>query len=419
MLKQHILAYPPFRNLWLSNTVSQLGDSFYYILNTFMINRLTHQAAMVGFNGALEGLPFLLLSPYAGVLADRIDRRLLMIASDVVCAALLLILGAIVAFKGQPPVEAILVTSLLTCCARAFFHPARNAAIPRVVPEDRVMEANAFCAMTFNFVFLGGLSVSGVILAILFKSSGHSFYLFSIILNALSFVGSAAFLIGLPQIKPAKDESHVESHPLADLRAGLGYMRQRHDLKVLFVMLLITNLMISPFFPVYVKANELWFNNQPQNLSWWEAGFFAGMVITTAIFGKVKVRHVGWGNIVGYTGIGLSVVLMAVCKSFIGWLAFNFTAGIFGPLAWVPTDSHLQVSVPDAFRGRVQSLRMMTSQGVQPVGLALGGVLIDRFGLEVMFMIMGAGMAAATLVGLADRQFRGLVLEEAENPAAA
>lgn len=412
MSEPKLLAHAPFRNLWLANTISQLGDSLYYVTNAFMINRITGQASMVGINGALETLPFFLLGPYSGVLADRIDRKRIMLVSDLVCAFVLLVLAVVVSRTGNPPVTAIFATSLIASCARTFFHPARNAAVPRVAPEGRVLEANAFSSITFNFVFMSGLALSAIILGVLYSSTATNFYLFSVLINAFSFIGSAFFVTKLPSIEPEREKASEEPHVVEEVKAGLTYMTGRHDLKMLFVIALITNLMIAPFFPVYVKANELWFDNKPQTLTWFECSFFVGMMIAGLLVSKFNVKSVGWGNIFGLIGCGVAVGFMAYWRSLAMWVLLNFAAGIVMPFAWIPTDTYLQVSVPDQFRGRVQSLKTMLSNGAQPIGLTLGGVIIDRLGLVIAFLLMGGGMILAALVGLADRTLRNLRVEE-------
>ena len=413
MSDRSLLAHAPFRNLWLANTISQLGDSLYYVTNAFMINRITGQASMVGINGALETLPFFVLGPHAGVLADRIDRRKILLGSDLLCAFVLFCLAAIVAFAPTPPVAAIFATSLLAACARTFFHPARNAAVPRVAPEGRVLEANAFSSMTSNFTLMAGLAISAAILGVLYSSNGTNFYLLSILINATSFLGSAVFVARMPMIEPERDKAEAGSHVLSDVKEGVAYLSGRHDLKILFAIALLSNLLIAPFFPVYVKANELWFGNKPQTLTWFECAFFLGMVLAGGYVSHRKIRSVGWGNILGLSACGVMVALMAVIRTVESWLVLNFLAGIVLPFAWIPTDTFLQVSVPDQYRGRIQSLKTMLTNGSQPIGLTFGGLIIDRLGLFFAFMMMGGGMIVATLIGLFDREFRGLRVEEA------
>ncbi|MBI3721644.1 MAG: MFS transporter, partial [Fimbriimonas ginsengisoli] len=206
MFPKQVLSISAFRALWLGQAISQLGDSFYYVVNAFMIKKLTGSAAMVGFNGVLECLPFLLIGPFAGVLADRLDRRRIMIASDLACFLTLLGLGLVVFLRPVPPVEAILATSALMFIARSFFLPSKNAAIPSIVPQDLLLKANAASAFTQNFVPMIGLALSAGVLGILYSISTTWFFLSAILVNSLSFLGSALFVRQLPALRAERTD---------------------------------------------------------------------------------------------------------------------------------------------------------------------------------------------------------------------
>src|SRR5579862_8820226 len=124
------LRIAPFRALWLGQAISQLGDAFYYIAFMFMVQKVTGSSVMVGYVGALEALPFLLLGSYAGVVVDRLDRRRIMLLSDL-CSGLALVgLAACIWLQRQPPVWALLVTPFVLSSVRCFFMPAKSASIP-------------------------------------------------------------------------------------------------------------------------------------------------------------------------------------------------------------------------------------------------------------------------------------------------
>ena len=108
MIPTRVLSHRAFRDLWIGQAVSIFGDSCYYIVNAFMIQKLTGSAALVGVAGALETLPYLFIGPYAGVVVDRVDRKRIMLLSDLTSFLTLALLGATVAgFAGKPPVEAV------------------------------------------------------------------------------------------------------------------------------------------------------------------------------------------------------------------------------------------------------------------------------------------------------------------------
>src|SRR5690242_13155186 len=123
-----------FRNLWLGQTVSQFGDAVYGLLFLFMTDKITKRPELVGIVAAMTALPFLLFSPVAGVLADRIDRRRIMLFSDFSSAAILGGYAVLLWFTREPPVWTLFVTPFLLSTVNAFFMPARGAAVPSVVP---------------------------------------------------------------------------------------------------------------------------------------------------------------------------------------------------------------------------------------------------------------------------------------------
>jgi len=191
-----------FKDLWIGQAVSQLGDSFYNIVFLFMVMETTKNVALTGFVAAMEWLPFLLLGPYSGVIADRIDRRRIMLSSDLVSANVLAAFGAIVLITGSAPLWALFVTPLILSAARVFFMPAKSAAIPRLVPADKLQIANALSATTQNMMPLLSLPLSATILAALFKLSPQAFLVSAVSLNMLSFLVSAYFIRRLPEIVP-------------------------------------------------------------------------------------------------------------------------------------------------------------------------------------------------------------------------
>jgi len=407
MSYSQILRIRAFRNLWLGQSISQMGDSFFYVAFMFMVQKVTGSYAMVGFVGACETAPYLLFSLYAGVVADRIDRRRIMLASDLLSGLVLVSLAALVWILGQPPVWALLVTPFLLSTVRSFFMPAKNAAIPAIVPEGSLMAANALSAMTQNFVPILSLSLSAGVLSLIYTKSPAMFLICAVLANSLSFFGSAVFVWRLPKIEPDRNPDH-RPHPWTDLKDGLRYIRSRHVLVVLMSVQTGLSLAISPFFVVYVAANKQWLGGRPQTLAYCELAFFVGMVVGSLYVGKIKFDMPGKGFIFGTAAVGLAVLAMAFSPFFALFLLWNLVAGLTLPFASIPVATWLQSTVPDAFQGRVNSIYSMLQMGVQPLGLGLGGVLVAQAGISLAFIVMGGGMALAALAGLLDREFRRL-----------
>ncbi len=289
MSYSQILRIPAFRNLWLGQAISQLGDSFYYVAFMFMVQKFTGSIAMVGYVGVCETVPYLLFSLYGGVIADRIDRRRIMLSSDLLSGLILCLLALLVWVLGRPPIWSLLVTPFVLSTVRSFFMPAKNATIPAIVPTQALVSANSLSSMTQNMAPMLSLSISAGVLSLLYTRSPALFLISAVVLNSLSFFGSAMYIRRLPTIRPDRVDTHQE-HPWADLKHGLRYIGGRRVLVVLLTVMAGLNLAISPFFVVYIAANNKWFGGTPQVLAWCELAFFVGMVVSSLAVG----RHIGF-----------------------------------------------------------------------------------------------------------------------------
>jgi DHA3 family macrolide efflux protein-like MFS transporter len=363
----------------------------------------------------METLPYLLFGPYAGVLADRVDRRRIMLLSDVACALALLAYGAYALLDATPEVWTLLAAPFVFSTVRCFFMPAKTAAIPRLVPDTLLLRANALSAATFNIMFVLGLAVSAGVVAQLYAISPQFFFVALLVMNGISFLGSAVYIARLPQILPNRVEAH-DVHPIADFREGLRFISKRHDLKVLIALMTAFRLGVAPFFVVYVAANDLWYGGLPATIMWFELAFFFGMIGGSAWIAKLTVHRPMRFFMLGLAAVGLSVALMAFCRDFLwGFLLLNLVAGIIVPLADIPTATYLMTSVQDAFRGRVNSVREMIATGIMPIGMLLAGGMIRQWGLVTAFLVMGVVMMGACLAAMLDREFRNVRMPEPES----
>ncbi len=398
-----VLRHKPFKNLWLGQAVSGLGDAFYFIVFMFMTQQVTGSTVQVGVVGAAETIPYLLFGAQAGVVADRFDRKRTMLLSDVASGLTLLLFGIALGIGFHPGLPTLVLVTFALSSMRVFFNPAKSAAIPRLVPEEDLLAANALSSSTMNVMQLLGLSVSGGAVAILYALSPNGFYATAMGLNALSFLGSAVFILRLPSLVPEK--AH-DLHAWEDFRAGLRYVMGRHDLKAMIVLLAAFRLFVAPFFVFYLAANEQWFGNRPENLMWMEFAFFVGMLAGSGVMSRQNPQRPALWFCLGLAVVGVSVGAMAFSKTFLLMAGWNVVAGLAVPAADLPINTYLQTSVPDAFRGRVAAVQNAIATGAMPVGMALGGILAGRLGIQGGFLAMGAGMTLACLLGLLDPGFR-------------
>lgn len=401
-------AVRPFRNLWMGQAISQLGDALYWLVFLFMVDQITGDERMVGLTGVAQSIPFLLLSPHAGVVADRGDRRAILLRADVLSFLFLAAFGLYVWYVGTPPAWTLIAAGATMSTINVYFAPAKSAAIPQLVPPHLLTTANALSLTTQNLVPLFGLALSGTVLAALYALSPSYFFAAAIGLNAVSFAVSAYYVRRLPPLVAEQTETEQKglSRAIADVRDGLRYVRSH---QVLWVMLLLNTavwLAFAPFMIVYVKVNRDWFGGAYSTLALCEVSFFLGVILCSVFIERLNIQRVGRAFIWGSVGLGTAVVFMSVSRHVWAYSFWNFLCGLSFPFVQIPMTGYIQRIVPDQFQGRVNSVLAMAGMGLQPLGIGLGAWVLALVGPAWMHVLMGGIVVAAALIGLSDRAFR-------------
>lgn len=394
-----------FRNLWIGQTVSQFGDAVYGLLFIFMADRLTRDPAFVGLVAALTALPFLIVGPIAGVVADRHDRRRVMLAADLFSA---LVLGAFwfeLHLDGTPSRVLLLAAPFLLSSVNAFFLPAKGAAVPRLVPADVLMEANGVSQATASVMAALGLMVAALVLGPLEALDPRGFFSLAVLVNMGTFLVSAWFVSQLPPIVP-DGLAAAQGTTRDELQEGARIVVKHPVLAPLFAANVLVNLCISGFMVVYTASNRAWFGGSFMRLAFIELCFLGAMVVSSLAVSKGRVKRVGVSYAFGTAFVGLTVLLMGVMRSYAGFLVWNALAGLALPFSFLPVSTYMALAVEDRYRGRVQSFAAMVSAGIQPLGAGLTGLGLDRIGLVGMYILMGAGMGGAGVLPLLKREFR-------------
>ncbi|MBS1720934.1 MAG: MFS transporter [Armatimonadetes bacterium] len=414
MTFRDVLRIPAYRNLWLGQAISIIGDALYYTSFMFMVKKVTGNDSMVGVVGALEAIPFILFSGFAGVLADRVDRKKILIWSDLLCA-LGLIVAVLVSFGvAKPPLWVLLVMPFLLSSVRCFFRPALNAVLPNLVPKEAIPTATTLTQTTNNLAPLFGLAISASAIASIWEFQPKLFFVLVFGVNAVSFLASAGFLLLVPPVIPDREDLH-EAHPWQDFKDGLRFIKGRRELVVLIALIFWFRLFVAPFFVVYIASNDLWFGGKPSTLAWFEFSFFAAMLVATPLVAKLNIRRPTWSFAIGLAMVGLFVGFMAFSRSIWLFVLWNALCGIAIPITDLPINIWLQHTIPDEFRGRFYAAMNMLGAAAVPIGSALGGLLVKSLGLESTFILMGVGMIASGLIGFLDAPYRNVRAIQAES----
>ena len=384
--------FAKFRNMWLAAFTSAVGTWIQRFAKQLLILNLTGSAFLLGLDMFLAELPLLLFTLIGGVVADRHDRRHLLMASQALQMACALALAAIVFFD-ITRVRYILALSFIAGFAQAFGGPAFQSLIPSLVPRRHLPNAVALNSIQFNLAQTIGPPIGVVVLAALgmagcFGVNGLSFLVVIVVLG----------LIHVPPPAPATRE-----RILTELRGGLMYVRHGGALLGLTVLAFATTSLALPirtFLPVFVL--------DVFGLGDAQLGWMLAMVGSGAVVGALIVAWLGTFAHMGRTLLLVQAVFGGLVAAFalLPYSGVSYVLLFLGGTALLMifslTNSLVQLTVPDELRGRVISIYLMAFRGGMPLGSLVSGYFITRFSAPVVIATNGlllSLVAAVYLVG--------------------
>ncbi|MEO7454398.1 MAG: MFS transporter [Fimbriimonadales bacterium] len=408
-----VLQYRGFKNLFVGQLISQFGDVLYFLVFLWWAGKIGGPAG-AGLVGACSVGTAVVLSLYAGTVADRFDRRKILFVSDIFCGTALLGLVALVAVFPHPPLWALCVFAVVLKCGYVFQMPARGAAIPRLVPEDRLLEANSL-NMTFQTMMpLVGYGLGAFALGAIFKLSATLAYELTFTVNALTFFLSAWYMAKLPAIPP--ERSSEPKHPWAEAKAGLKFVFGHPIIRTATLVFTGFQFFVGPFMTAYIASAQTTFVRgvsvfgvvlkDAQLLALLEIGFFAGFVIGSAMYYRRPLTRAGIVFPIFMALASLAIVPLGFTASVWVFWGLNFVCGILMPFGVIPVETLLQQQTPDQFRGRMNAAVGTLTAASAPIAMALGGVFIKLIGLDWTYAAMGIGLLVSCLAGLLSPAFR-------------
>jgi MFS family permease len=373
-----------FMRLWVGQGISFLGDAVSMIALVVLVVQITGSASAVG--GALVArlLPTL-ASPLAGVLADRLDRRVVLVASDLARAAL--VVGLV--FVRDLSVLYLLV--FLMGLARTFFNPTIRAALPSVVGGGDLTRANSLIGATFSISIAGGPALGGLLVATVGVDAAF-------LLDAATFLISAAFLSRIVLPRPQREEEEGFGR---ELRAGLGFLARTRVPLAIVIGAFLTILTINTTIPAEVFLAKETFGAGDVGygllVSVWGGGMALGSALMVALGGRVALVPLYLLSI--FAG-ALALVGTGLAPVFVLALGALMVEGIATGIDNVATDTILQKRVPDAFLGRVFAVRFLSYSAGEALAYPLGGLIVDAIGPSSTYLLAGIATAAAGFVVL-------------------
>jgi MFS family permease len=380
------LGHRNFRLFFTGQLISQVGNWLTLVAQTLLVLDLTDSGIALGVLAAAQFGPILVLGPWAGLVADRSDKRRLLVVVQAVAMGQSFLLAAL-AFSGDPPVGAIYAVAVLGGVCMAFDNPARRSFVVEMVDPDRINNA-----VSLNSALMTSSRVVGPALAgVLVSTVGYGWAFLG---DGLSYL---AVIAGLLMMRT----SELRTAPVAprgrgQVRAGLRYIRSKPELFVPLAMLAVIGTLSYNFqtvFPLFVT----------RDLGSSDTVFTAlfSVVSVGSLFGalvaarrrEIGVRHVGqaavaYGVAMAAMALAPNVAVALVLGVILGWASVSFI---------VASTAIVQLRSAPEMRGRVLAIQAMLFLGSTPVGGPIVGWVAEEFGARYSVAL---GAAAACLAGL-------------------
>ncbi len=374
--------------LWLGQLTSNLGDTLHYIALVIWVYQRTGSSLVVAGTVFFEVVPVILLAPIAGVLIDRLPRKLVLVSSDLLRA--LLVLGLLFTTELW---QIYLIVALLTAAA-TFFNPAVNATLPTLLDEEDLLAANSVSWSTGRFVQIIGSALAAGIIAVTGPEAAFVF-------NAATFVVSALLLLLLPASAGRRVAARGWAGFLADAREGLRYARRDRFVSRLVAVQALASLSVGATSALLVVLAQEHYRLPPGGFGSFILAIGVGALLGPVLLGWLvrDYGHPRW--LFGpYVVRGIGDVLMALTTAApVAWLLL-FIYGLNTSSGMVVYQTWIQRQVPDAMRGRVFTWLDVVWNVMKVISLGIGGVLADRLGVAAVYYLGGTLLVCSGLVGL-------------------
>jgi MFS family permease len=382
-----------FRLLWCSNVLSTSGTWMQKVAQNWLVLTVGGSPFWLGLDAFVGELPILLLTLVGGVIADRHDRRWLLIGSQIVQAGCAFVLAALVFSDAtRVPIWAVLSLSFCTGIAQAFGGPAYQSLLPALVPRDDLPNAVALNSIQFNLSRILGPLVASVILA-------ATSLTVCFVLNGLSFfiVVAALLLLRLDRAVPNVRRSIVD-----EMRTGLSYVRHRPALMELTALGFLMTFLAFPLQTLLpVMAKDV-FRQGVDGYSHLMICSGAGAVLGAGIVAwRGRAPHMGRHALVLCGLVGLLLVAFSTARTLAVAYPLLLVTSVALLIVTSTAISLAQLAAPDEMRGRVMSIFMVAFRGGLPLGGLAVGSLASATSTPTALAACGVGLAIVSAAFLA------------------
>ncbi|ACL70672.1 MFS transporter [Halothermothrix orenii] len=432
--RRKLLHNKDFILLFLGGFVSRIGSKVHYVAMTWFVLKLTGSGTAAGTVLLLATLPGAILGPVGGVIADRINRKLIIVSMDTVRGLIVIWLSWTV-YNGTAGFYHICIATFLVALSGTFFNPAVTASIPNIVEKHNLQKANSLEHLSFQGTSIIGAATGGILIAI-FGVAGV------FLIDGISYLISAfsELFINIPPVK--REEQSGDNGELSkftilynDLREGARYLYSNKPLFTLFSISIIINFLFAGAMAVgipYVFKEVLQVNSKLFGLA--QSFFPAGAILGAVIMNFLPPVKNFFRTL--FTGITFQTILLAaiglpispfmvdkypVISLFILMAVILILFGAFNAYTNIPINTMLQRLIDDRVRGRVFGLLATLNMGLVPVSMWAAGCLLDAFPAYLLFVGAGGIMVGVLAYSVSLPTLKPLknevYIDKRENPA--
>lgn len=396
-----------FALLWTAQTISLIGDTFYFIALAWLALQLTGSPLALGGVLVAAAIPRGVLMLLGGAVTDRFSPRLLMIGSDSIRAVLVAVLAALV-LAGMGQLWQLYAIAIAFGTVDAVFYPASGAIVPLLVDAERLPAATALIEVSNRGSIMIGPILAGLTIAFVGKTTGTGI---GFAIDAASFVLSALLVLfirgGARVSNNESTEEDVQSGVMQSIREGISYAW--HDPVIRYLLIIVAGIDVTlngafgVGFPVLAKEH---LSGGAAALGTLDSGFGLGAVVGIIIAGSIRAPRRKGLLVVGITaGFGIGTALVAFMPNLLTATICVSAMAVGGGLANIIMTPWLQTRTDPSMMGRVMSLFMLASLGLTPLSYAAAGWLAS-VSYTLVFLIGGGIILSTALFALLNPTIR-------------
>ncbi len=369
--------------------ISAFGDAITFTALPLLVVILTGSGVAMGSVGVLQTLPDLILGLPVGALADRWDRRRMMLWSDI-GRALLTALIPLSFVLGVPTMGVILLVTAPINALRVMFLAAYTAAVPNLAGPGQVGRANGYSEAIFSLSFIVGPAIAGVLIGVIGPGP-------TLAIDAISFLVSASSL-SLVRRPLQGQRATIQTHIVEQILEGLRYIRGQKTLRTVIAFWGLVSVISAPLVPAVIFLLSVDRRLPSGVVGIVISGYGVGYLVGAVLSGRFSRGRLGLSMLVANLGSSLSLVLFALAESSAIQAFAAFGAGVTGALTLISYITLRATIPPDVLLGRVGSTARTISLGLSPIGLFTGGVLLDLIGGARTMLLISGGLVLVSAV---------------------